>query len=63
MVSAKDSDYTPKYIKLDAILKMLDERLNLEIDGNAILLVAKFFDSKVEQAAAELAEKFKWNVN
>ena len=55
----KSTEYTPKYIKLDAILKMLDEKLNLEIDGNAVHLVAKFFDSKVEQAAAELATKFK----
>ena len=59
MVSEKNSDYTPRYVKMDAILKMLDEKLNLDIDGNAIPLVAKFFDSKVEQAAAELSEKFK----
>ena len=59
METGKESGYTPKYIKIDAILKMLDEKLNLEIERNAIHLVAKFFDTKIEQAAAELATKFK----
>jgi hypothetical protein len=59
MVSEKGGDYKPKYIKLDAILAMLLEKLNVEIDEKAVYLVAKYFDNKIEEAAAELATKFK----
>jgi hypothetical protein len=59
MGSEKGTEYKPKYIQLDAILTMLSEKLNLEIDENAIYLVAKYFDTKIEEAAAELATKFK----
>ena len=54
-----EPDYVPKYIKLDAILKMMVEQLNLEIDTEAKPLVAKFFDKAIEKAAAELSTKFK----
>ena len=54
-----ESDYVPKYIKLDAILQMMIEKLNLEIDAEAMPLVAKFFDKAIEKAAAELSTKFK----
>lgn len=57
---AKEEDpYIPKYIKLDAILKMMIDKLNLEIEANAKKLVAKYFDKAIEKAAAELATKFK----
>ena len=59
MDSEKYAKYNAKYIKLDAILAMLLEKLNLEIDEKAIYLVAKYFDTKIEEAAAELAKKFK----
>ena len=59
MGSEKDIEYKPKYIKLDVILAMLLEKLNLEIDEKAIYLVAKYFDNKIEEAAAELATKFR----
>jgi hypothetical protein len=52
-------DYSPKYIKLEPILKMMVEELNLEIEEKAHELVAKFFDKAVEKAAAELSNKFK----
>lgn len=57
---AKEGEpYTPKYIILDAILKMMLDKLNLEIDGDAKKLVAVYFDKAIEKAAAELATKFK----
>jgi hypothetical protein len=58
-MSKDDKPYIPKYIDLDAILKMMLDKLNLEIDEEAKKLVAVYFDKAIEKAAAELATKFK----
>ena len=58
-MSKDDQPYIPKYIDLDAILKMMLDKLNLEIDEEAKKLVAVYFDKAIEKAAAELATKFK----
>ena len=59
MGKENESDYIPKYIKLDVVLKLMLDELNIEIDAKALNLVAKYFDTAVENAAAKLAEKFK----
>ncbi|MBN2156843.1 MAG: hypothetical protein JW776_12440 [Candidatus Lokiarchaeota archaeon] len=59
MGKENEDDYVPKYINLEAILKMLLEKLNLEIDSNAKNLVAIYFDKAIEKAAAELSTKFR----
>ncbi len=58
MSKENEAAYIPKYIDLDAILKMMLNKLNLEIDEQAKKLVAVYFDKAIEKAAAELATKF-----
>ena len=58
-MAKEDEPYIPKYINLDAILKMMLHKLNLDIEGDAKKLVAVYFDKAIEKAAAELATKFK----
>jgi hypothetical protein len=58
MGKEKEPDYIPKYINLEAVLKMMLEKLNLDIDEEAKKLVAVYFDKAIEKAAAELATKF-----